>query len=58
MLLPHAKLREDFFHKVIPNLFTDISVNYRFNKKEELKDKKTRIDTDTIFLGAAVRFGL
>lgn len=55
---PFFALKAGLNLELIPNLFTDISVNYRFNKKEDLKDKKTRIDTDTIFLGAAIRFGL
>ena len=55
---PFFALKAGLNLELIDNLFTDISLNYRFNKKEELKDKHTRIDTDTIFLGAAIRFGL
>ena len=55
---PFFALKAGLNLELIPSLFTDISLNYRFSKKEELKNKNTRIDTDTVFLGAAVRFGL
>jgi hypothetical protein len=44
--------------ELLPRVFVDISANYRFNDSVQLKDDDTDIDTDTIFLGAAVRFAL
>lgn len=43
--------------EIVPNLFLDISGNYRFNSKTQLEDNHSDIDTDTVFLGAAVRLG-
>lgn len=43
--------------ELIPSLFLDIAANYRFEKKTQLKDRDTNIDTDTVFLGAALRLG-
>jgi hypothetical protein len=44
--------------ELLPKVFVDISANYRFNDTDDLKNNESDIDTDTIFLGAAVRFGL
>jgi hypothetical protein len=35
----------------------DISACYRFNSEYDFDDAIDAIDTDTVFLGAAVRFG-
>jgi hypothetical protein len=43
--------------ELIPSLFLDISANYRFNSDTQFKDDDTDIDTDTVFLGAALRLG-
>ena len=40
---------------LLPGIYLDISANYRFNDKDDLKDDDKKIDTDTIFLGAALR---
>ena len=40
------------------SLHLDVSVNYRFNDGSDLEDSDTNIDTDTLFLGAAVRWEL
>ena len=44
--------------EVLPRIFLDISGNYRFNDKTDLENSDTNIDTDTVFLGAAVRLAL
>ena len=44
--------------EVLPGLFLDVSANYRFESKLQLEDEHTDIDTDTVFVGAAVRIGL
>ncbi len=41
----------------LPSLFLDISASYRFNSEADLEDAVESIDTDTVFLGAAVRIG-
>ena len=43
---------------LLPSVFVDISANYRFNDSVQLEDDDTDIDTDTVFLGAALRFAL
>jgi hypothetical protein len=43
--------------ELLPSVFLDISGNYRFNDEDEISESKTNIDTDTVFLGAAVRLG-
>jgi hypothetical protein len=42
--------------ELLPNLRLDINANYRFNDTADLSDKSRNIDTDTVFLGAALRF--
>lgn len=44
--------------ELLPSIFVDISANYRFNDTVQFKGDDTNIDTDTVFLGAALRFGL
>ncbi len=55
---PFFALRVGLNLELLPKVFVDISANYRFNDTEELENDETDIDTDTVFLGAAVRFGL
>lgn len=55
---PFFALRAGLDLEVLPSLYLDISANYRFNDKADLDDSDRKIDTDTIFLGAAVRFAL
>lgn len=43
--------------EVLPSLYLDISACYRFNSKYDFDDAMDEIDTDTVFLGAAVRLG-
>lgn len=43
--------------EVLPHLFLDVSASYRFDPETELEDAVEKIDTDTVFLGAAVRLG-
>lgn len=44
--------------EILSGLYLDLSANYRFESKSELESSDTDIDTDTVFLGAALRFGL
>ncbi len=55
---PFYALRAGLNLELLPSVFVDISANYRFNDTADLDNKETDIDTDTIFLGAAVRFTL
>ncbi len=41
--------------EVLPSLHLDISANYRFNDRADLSNDATDVDTDTVFLGAALR---
>ena len=49
-------LRAGFNFELLPGIYTDIYGIYRFNDTAELDNIKEDIDTDTVFLGAAVRF--
>jgi hypothetical protein len=55
---PFYALRVGLNLELLPSVFVDISANYRFNDSAELDNEATDIDTDTVFLGAAVRFAL
>jgi hypothetical protein len=55
---PFFALRAGLNLEVLPSLYLDISANYRFNDKADLEDDDRKIDADTVFLGAAVRFAL
>ncbi|HHO48434.1 MAG TPA: hypothetical protein ENN06_08295 [Desulfobacteraceae bacterium] len=55
---PFYALRVGLNLELLPSIFVDISANYRFNDTADLDNKEKDIDTDTIFLGAAVRFAL
>lgn len=54
---PFFALKLGFDVKVIANLRLDVSANYRFNDTAELDDDDTKIDSDTVFLGATLRLG-
>jgi hypothetical protein len=49
-------LRAGFNFELLPGIYTDIYGIYRFNDTAELDNVSEDIDTDTVFLGAAVRF--
>jgi len=55
---PFFALRAGLDLEIIPRIHLDISGNYRFNDKADFEGDATNIDTDTIFLGAAVRIAL
>ncbi len=53
---PFLGLKAGVNLEVIPGIYADIYANYRFNEKKDLDNEETDIDTDTIFLGGAIRF--
>lgn len=53
---PFYALRLGFDFQLLGNFYLDIAGNYRFNDTSDLKDSDTKVDTDTIFLGAAIRY--
>lgn len=55
---PFYSVRAGFDLEIVDNLFLDIYGNYRFESDEQFEGSDTNIDTDTVFLGAAIRFGL
>lgn len=55
---PFFALRAGLNLEILPEIFVDVSANYRFNDSADLDGEASDIDTDTIFLGAAVRFSL
>lgn len=55
---PFYALRAGLNLELIPGLYADIYGNYRFNDSADLDGKDTNIDTDTLFLGAAIRVSL
>ena len=55
---PFFSFRAGLNFQVVSGLFLDIFGNYRFNEKADLSDSDTKIDTDTVFLGAALRISL
>ena len=54
---PFFAFKAGFDLEVLPSLYLDISACYRFNSKYDFDDAMDEIDTDTVFLGAAVRLG-
>ncbi|MGE9291241.1 MAG: hypothetical protein ACQKBT_09640 [Puniceicoccales bacterium] len=54
---PFYALRMGFDFELFAGFYLDLSANYRFNDTADLKDSDTEIDTDTIFLGASLRYG-
>ena len=54
---PFYALKAGLNLEILPSLFLDITANYRFKNDTQLSDSDTDIDTDTVFLGAALRLG-
>ncbi len=52
---PFFMLRLGLDLEIVTGLHLDINANYRFNEKTDLEDLPEEIDSDTIFLGAALR---
>lgn len=55
---PFFALRAGLNLELLPGIYADIYGNYRFNDSAELDDETSDIDTDTVFLGAAIRIAL
>ncbi|MDK9706692.1 MAG: hypothetical protein OEL83_06535 [Desulforhopalus sp.] len=55
---PFFALRAGLNLEILPSLYADFYGNYRFNDSAELEGKDTNIDTDTVFLGMALRIAL
>lgn len=55
---PFYSFRAGLELELLPSLYVDINANYRFNETTDLEASTTDIDTDTVFLGAAVRLAL
>ena len=55
---PFYALRAGLNLELLPSVFVDISANYRFNDSAQFEGDDTDIDTDTVFMGAALRFAL
>lgn len=53
---PFYALRAGLDLEIIPQFYLDLNVNYRFVGTTDLSDEHRNIDTDTMTLGAAVRF--
>lgn len=53
---PFYAFRAGLDLELIPQLYLDLNVNYRFSKWSSLSNEETDIDGDTMTLGAAVRF--
>jgi len=52
---PFYALRAGLDLEILPKLFLDINVNYRFAKTTDLSETAKDINTDTMMLGAALR---
>ena len=52
---PFFALKVGLDLELLPSIFLDISGSYRFSSKIDMGDALDDIDTDTVFLGAAVR---
>jgi hypothetical protein len=55
---PFFALRAGLNLELLPGIYADLYGNYRFNDSAQLKGDETNIDTDTVFLGAALRLAL
>ncbi len=53
---PFFALRAGLNLEILPAIYWDIYGTYRFNDSADLDDEKKDIDTDTVYLGTAVRF--
>lgn len=54
---PFFALKAGLNLELLPGIYADIYGNYRFNDSVEFKGDDTNIDTDTVFIGAALRLG-
>jgi hypothetical protein len=52
---PFYALRAGLDLEILPQVFLDLNVNYRFAKTTNLSDVAENVDTDTMTLGAALR---
>ncbi len=52
---PFFALRAGLNLELLPGIYADIYGIYRFNDTAQIEDEATDIDSDTIFMGAAVR---
>ncbi len=53
---PFYALKAGLDLQLLPRVYLDISASYRFDSRMNLGDAVDDIDTDTLFLGLAVRF--
>lgn len=54
---PFYALKAGLNLELVPSIYLDVSAQYRFADFDEVGFGEGEIDTDTLFLGAAVRFG-
>ncbi len=54
---PFLALKGGLDLELLPSIYLDLGISYRFDSETELGEALDNIDTDTLFLGAAVRFG-
>lgn len=55
---PFYSFRAGLDLEIVPNVSLDLYGQYRFESQSQLEDDDTNIDTDTVFLGAGLRFKL
>lgn len=55
---PFFALKAGFNLELLPGIYADIYGNYRFNDTADFDNDDSDIDTDTVFLGMAVRIAL
>lgn len=55
---PFFALKAGLNIELLPGIYADIYGNYRFNDTADFDDEESDIDTDTVFLGMAVRIAL
>lgn len=53
---PFFALRAGLNLEILPSIYWDIYGTYRFNDSADLDSERKDIDTDTVFLGTAMRF--
>lgn len=53
---PFFAFRAGLDLEILPQIYLDLNVNYRFADTSDLSDDNTDIDGDTLTLGAAARF--
>lgn len=54
---PFYMVRAGLEFELLPRIFLDLNANYRIDDWEKIKEFADTVGTDTIRLGAAVRFG-